>query len=80
MAKQKYTIDDIDKARHAVSWMVGMFFSENRDAIIEDRLRTYLAQGIDVDELCAKAKEEEKLWYERQKTKSKWTNFEVTYF
>lgn len=52
MEPRKYSVAEIDKMRSAVA--AKMWFGAS-DTVIEDRLRTYMANSVDPDELDASA-------------------------
>lgn len=57
--ERKYTVAEIDRMRKAIEWSYpcGVSFQRSeRDADVENRLRTYMQNGTDPEELEAIAK------------------------
>jgi hypothetical protein len=55
MTERKYSITEIDRMRIAIRWSYpsGVYYSNERTADIENRLRTYMQNGTDPEELEA---------------------------
>jgi len=54
MAEQrKYSVDEIDRMRRAIEWSYGdgVFTMADRQADVENRLRTHMINGTDPEEL-----------------------------
>lgn len=54
MPERKYSVAEIDRLRDAIRWSYPSgvpFYEKDRNADIEDRLRTYMLNGTDPAEL-----------------------------
>lgn len=54
MTDRKYTLAEIDRMRNAINWMYPdgvAFYQDERARETEERLRTYMAAGIEPEDL-----------------------------
>ena len=48
---KKYTIEEIERMRECVGFLVYRSIDNRHDGVVEDHLRTYMANGTSVEEL-----------------------------
>lgn len=69
MAERKYSVAEIDDMRDSIRWSYPSdtaFYAKERDADIENRLRTYMQNGTDPEELREMRKQASDADYARQ--------------
>lgn len=67
MSERKYSISELDRMRRALRWLKPYRSEETTPLLIEDRLRTYMLNGTDPEELEQAASVIEEEWKEKRR-------------